>query len=144
MKSPESVERLVAGIRGGDRAALGRALTLVESNRPSHRVQAQELLASILPLTGEAHRVGITGVPGVGKSTFIESFGLRMVETGHTVAVLAVDPSSTRSGGSITSSESSDAGPPAKLTAMRVRPTALPTTRVEAELCPLATVKAPA
>ncbi|MCD4750776.1 MAG: methylmalonyl Co-A mutase-associated GTPase MeaB [Thermoanaerobaculales bacterium] len=89
------------GIRARDRAVLGRAITLVESNRPEHHKKAQELLTTLLPDTGGAHRVGISGVPGVGKSTFIESFGSRLVDDGHTVAVLAVDPSSSRSKGSI-------------------------------------------
>jgi len=96
-----STDDLVAGVRNGNRAILGRALTLVESNAPDHRRQAQRLLAEILPSTGTAHRVGITGVPGVGKSTFIEAFGLRLIEHGHRVAVLAVDPSSSVSRGSI-------------------------------------------
>jgi LAO/AO transport system kinase len=73
----------------------------VESNRPDHRRQAQELLNAILPRTGGAHRIGISGVPGVGKSTFIEAFGLRLIDRGHRVAVLAVDPSSSVSKGSI-------------------------------------------
>ena len=89
------------GVRARDRAVLGRAITRVESNRPEHRRQAQELVTRLLPHSGGAHRIGITGVPGVGKSTFIESFGLRLVERGHRVAVLAVDPSSSVSKGSI-------------------------------------------
>ena len=101
VKSASHVEELIAGVRAGDRAFLGRALTLIESDNPRRRRQAQELLAAILPSTGAAHRVGITGVPGVGKSTFIESFGLSMVASGHRVAVLAVDPSSSVSKGSI-------------------------------------------
>lgn len=80
---------------------LGRAITLVESRRADHRQLAQQLLTELLPHTGGARRVGITGVPGVGKSTFIESLGLRLVEAGKRVAVLAIDPSSTLSGGSI-------------------------------------------
>jgi LAO/AO transport system kinase len=95
------VEALVDGIEARNRALLGRALTLVESNRADHRPQAQELLTAILPATGGAHRIGISGVPGVGKSTFIEAFGLRLVAAGHRVAVLAIDPSSTLSKGSI-------------------------------------------
>jgi LAO/AO transport system kinase len=95
------VDELAAGVRAGDRALLGRAITLVESNRPDHRHQAQELLSRLLPFTGAAHRVGLSGVPGAGKSTFIESFGCRLVDQGHRVAVLAVDPSSSRSKGSI-------------------------------------------
>ncbi|MCU0303985.1 MAG: methylmalonyl Co-A mutase-associated GTPase MeaB [Thermoanaerobaculales bacterium] len=101
MKRTTTTDELLAGVRAGDRAALGRALTLVESSRPEHRERAQELLTTLLPDTGAAHRVGITGVPGVGKSTFIEAFGLRLVERGHRVAVLAVDPSSPVSKGSI-------------------------------------------
>ncbi len=80
---------------------IGRALTLVESSAPEDRHRAQQLVAAILPFTGAAHRVGITGVPGVGKSTFIEAFGLRLIEHDHRVAVLAVDPSSSVSRGSI-------------------------------------------
>jgi LAO/AO transport system kinase len=95
------IDDLVKGIQAGDRAVLGRALTLVESNHAGDRRQAQELLTTLLPLTGGAQRIGISGVPGVGKSTFIESFGLQLVEAGHRVAVLAVDPSSSVSKGSI-------------------------------------------
>lgn len=101
MRTKDTIDALAAGVRDGDRAVLGRALTLVESNRPDHRRQAQDLLNSILPRTGDAHRIGITGVPGVGKSTFIEAFGLRLIDRGHRVAVLAVDPSSSVSKGSI-------------------------------------------
>lgn len=97
----DTVEQLAAAVRGGDRAALPRAITLVESTRPDHREQAQQLLLALLPDSGQAHRVGITGVPGVGKSTTIEALGMSLIERGHRVAVLAVDPSSTRSGGSI-------------------------------------------
>lgn len=85
----------------GERRALARAITLVESTNPSHRAQAGQLLERLLPHTGQAVRLGITGVPGAGKSTFIESFGLYVVGQGHKLAVLAVDPSSPRSGGSI-------------------------------------------
>ena len=85
----------------GDRASVARAITLVESTRPDHRRQAQELLARLLPHAGGAHRVGITGVPGAGKSTFIDELGTLLTGRGHRVAVLAVDPSSTRHGGSI-------------------------------------------
>ena len=91
----------IAGIRSRDRAVLGRAITLVESNRPDHRRQAQELLTALLPETGGARRVGISGVPGVGKSTFIERFGCQLIDDGHRVAVLAVDPSSSVTRGSI-------------------------------------------
>jgi len=94
-------ESLVTGVLAGDRTAIGRAITLVESTRPDHHVRARELLAALLPHTGGANRVGITGVPGVGKSTFIETLGTSLTAAGHRVAVLAVDPSSTRTGGSI-------------------------------------------
>jgi len=89
------------GVLAGDRSVLARAITLVESTRPDHRALAQELLVELLPRAGGAHRVGITGVPGVGKSTFIDALGTMLTEAGHRVAVLAVDPSSTRTGGSI-------------------------------------------
>jgi LAO/AO transport system kinase len=95
------VTALVAGLLAGDRAALARAITLVESRRPDHRRQASELIQALLPRTGGAIRVGITGVPGVGKSTTIDALGSFLTQRGHKVAVLAVDPSSTRSGGSI-------------------------------------------
>jgi LAO/AO transport system kinase len=97
----DDLDNLLRGVRENDRAALGRAITLVESNTRDDRRLAQELLTALLPDTGGAHRIGISGVPGVGKSTFIESFGLRLVEKGHRVAVLAVDPSSSLSKGSI-------------------------------------------
>jgi LAO/AO transport system kinase len=94
--------RVLAGaIREGDRAALARAITLVESTRTDHREQAQELLLELMPYAGSAMHVGITGVPGVGKSTAIEALGMYLIGRGHRVAVLAVDPSSTRTGGSI-------------------------------------------
>ncbi|MEM8708192.1 MAG: methylmalonyl Co-A mutase-associated GTPase MeaB [Actinomycetota bacterium] len=92
---------LAAGVLAGDRTAIGRAITLVESTLPAHRADAAALLDQLLPHSGDAHRVGITGVPGVGKSTFIESLGLQLTGNGHRVAVLAVDPSSSRTGGSI-------------------------------------------
>ena len=84
-----------------DRSTLGRAITLVESTRPDHQDQAQELLTRLLPHAGGAHRIGVSGVPGAGKSTFIDAVGMRLVDSGHRVAVLAVDPSSSRTGGSI-------------------------------------------
>lgn len=96
-----SVTELSEAIRGGDRAALPRAITLLESTRADHRERAQQLLLELLPDSGNAHRVGITGVPGVGKSTSIEALGMHLIGQGHKVAVLAVDPSSTRTGGSI-------------------------------------------
>jgi LAO/AO transport system kinase len=100
-RAPVDVDQLASAIRAGNRAELARAITLVESTRADHRQQAQELLLRLLPEAGGAHRVGITGVPGVGKSTFIDALGTMLTEDGHRVAVLAVDPSSTRSGGSI-------------------------------------------
>jgi LAO/AO transport system kinase len=95
------VDALVEGVLAGDRTALGRALTLVESTRADHQASAQEMLLRLLPQTGRARRVGITGVPGAGKSTFIDALGSMLTAQGHRVAVLAVDPSSSRSGGSI-------------------------------------------
>jgi LAO/AO transport system kinase len=97
----ETVDELAAAVRGGDRAVLPRAITLLESTRPDHHERAQELLLALTPDSGDAHRVGITGIPGVGKSTTIEALGMRLIERRHRVAVLAVDPSSTRTGGSI-------------------------------------------
>ncbi len=91
----------VASLLAGDRRALARAITRVESTRVDHRAEAQALIDSVLPHTGHAIRIGISGPPGVGKSTFIESFGLHLVGLGHTLAVLAVDPSSSVNGGSI-------------------------------------------
>jgi LAO/AO transport system kinase len=98
---PISVDALADGVRGGDRRALAKAITLIESTRADHQESAQRLLEILLPATGRAARVGISGVPGVGKSTFIEAFGLHLIERGKRIAVLAVDPSSARSGGSI-------------------------------------------
>jgi GTPase len=93
--------QLAADLRAGNRRALAKAITLVESTRADDQERAQRLLESLLPHTGRAVRVGVTGVPGVGKSTFIEAFGLHLIGEGKRVAVLAVDPSSARSGGSI-------------------------------------------
>ena len=95
------LDLLVQGVLESDRTSLGRALTLVESNKTEDRKVVEDLLAQISPKTGEAHRIGITGVPGVGKSTFIEAMGSKLIEDGHKVAVLAVYPTSTVSGGSI-------------------------------------------
>jgi LAO/AO transport system kinase len=97
----DGIDELAAAVRGGDRAALPRAITLVESTRADHRNQAQQLLLALMPAAGSALHVGITGVPGVGKSTTIEALGMYLIGRGHRVAVLAVDPSSTRTGGSI-------------------------------------------
>ena len=95
------VAALAKGVLDGSRSLLARAITLVESQHPEHRRAAQELLMELLPAAGGAHRVGISGVPGVGKSTFIEALGTRLTGAGHRVAVLAVDLSSTRTRGSI-------------------------------------------
>lgn len=89
------------GVLAGDRAALARAITLVESKRADHRALARTLIEAIMPRTGGAIRVGITGVPGVGKSTMVDALGSLLIRAGHRVAVLAVDPSSTRTGGAI-------------------------------------------
>jgi LAO/AO transport system kinase len=101
MSSSSNLALLIDGVRNNDRAALGKAITLVESNAPEDRLAAQDLLTNLLPDTGGAHRIGISGVPGVGKSTFIESLGLQLAVLGRRVAVLAVDPSSSISKGSI-------------------------------------------
>ncbi len=101
MARPPLPELRAETVLAGDRAAVARAITLVESRRPDHRAAAQRLLAALLPHTGGARRIGISGVPGVGKSTFIDTFGSNLTAAGHRVAVLAVDPSSARTGGSI-------------------------------------------
>jgi LAO/AO transport system kinase len=101
MARPFDVDALEEGVLAGNRTSLGRAITLVESRRADHHEQAQELLLRLLPKSGDSTRVGITGVPGVGKSTFIDALGTMLTGEGHSVAVLAVDPSSTRTGGSI-------------------------------------------
>lgn len=98
---PEECERLCDGVRTGDRRVLAKTITLAESTRSDHQALARAVIANILPATGGALRMGITGAPGVGKSTLIEALGLQLVEGGHRVAVLAVDPSSSVSGGSI-------------------------------------------
>jgi LAO/AO transport system kinase len=97
----QQVSELAEAVRSGDRAALPKAITLVESTRTDHREKAQQLLLELMGDSGNAMHVGITGVPGVGKSTTIEALGMYLIERGHRVAVLAVDPSSTRTGGSI-------------------------------------------
>lgn len=94
-------DELADSVRAGDRAALARAITLVESRRADHQRAARDLVQRLLPFTGQATRVGITGAPGVGKSTTIDALGMHLIGLGHKVAVLAVDPSSTRTGGSI-------------------------------------------
>lgn len=95
------VADLADGVSVGQRAAISRAITLVESSRSDHRAEARELLGILGPAAGGAVRVGISGVPGVGKSTFIEALGIHLVDEGHRVGVLAVDPSSVRTGGSV-------------------------------------------
>jgi len=95
------IKTLANDLRSGNRAALARAITLVESRRSDHQGTARELVQTLLPDTGKACRVGITGSPGVGKSTTIDTLGMYLIEHSHKVAVLAVDPSSVRSGGSI-------------------------------------------
>ena len=101
MSPPLTVDAYVDGVIAGDRAVLGRAITLVESTRSEHQDLAQQVLLRLLPRTGRAQRIGISGVPGVGKSTFIEALGSRLTRAGHRVAVLAVDPTSSVSRGSI-------------------------------------------
>jgi len=100
MAAPD-ISKLEDGIFAGERRALAKAITLVESKRSDHRAAAQALLERIMPRSGGALRIGLSGAPGVGKSTFIEAFGLFLIEQGLKVAVLAVDPSSARAGGSI-------------------------------------------
>ena len=95
------IRRLTKELRAGNRAGLARAITLIESRRHDHQAVARELVQALLPATGKAIRVGITGSPGVGKSTTIDALGHFLIERGHRVAVLAVDPSSARTGGSI-------------------------------------------
>lgn len=96
-----SLKDTVARLRGGERAMLARAITLIESRKVAHRRAAAGLVQAVLPFTGGARRIGITGVPGVGKSTLIDQLGVNLARQGHRVAVLAVDPSSSRTGGSI-------------------------------------------
>jgi GTPase len=100
-KSRAEIKSLAKNLRAGSRATLARAITLIESRRSDHQAAARELVRTLLPQTGNAVRVGITGSPGVGKSTTIDALGMFLIERGHKVAVLAVDPSSARSGGSI-------------------------------------------
>ncbi|NDE73961.1 MAG: methylmalonyl Co-A mutase-associated GTPase MeaB, partial [Betaproteobacteria bacterium] len=95
------LDALLHGDAAQQRRSIAKAITLLESTRPDHRAQADELLTALLPHAGHAFRLGVSGVPGVGKSTFIEALGLYLIDQGHRVAVLAVDPSSSVSGGSI-------------------------------------------
>ena len=99
--APPDIKALAKELRAGHRAALARAITLIESRRSDHQAASRDLVQSLLPDTGAAVRVGITGVPGVGKSTTIDALGMFLTSSGHKVAVLAVDPSSARTGGSI-------------------------------------------
>jgi LAO/AO transport system kinase len=96
-----STSQLIDGLRSGDKRMLAKAITLVESKKPEHRDQAEEILKAIMPFTGNSIRIGITGVPGAGKSTFIENFGKFAIKAGKKVAVLAIDPSSSLNKGSI-------------------------------------------
>jgi LAO/AO transport system kinase len=100
-KIEDCADPLLAPLLAGDRRALARAITLIESTRTDHRARADALLAAVLPHSGKSVRLGITGVPGVGKSTLIERFGLSLLDLGRSLAVLAIDPSSKRGGGSI-------------------------------------------
>ncbi len=101
MAAAPDLDALESGVVSGERAMLARAITLIESSKPEHRQLADALLQRLLPHTGKAQRIGITGLPGVGKSTFIDQLGMNLVDAGHQVAVLAVDPTSRRTGGSI-------------------------------------------
>jgi LAO/AO transport system kinase len=98
---PTTAAEHAAGVLSGDRARLARAITLIESRNPDHQATAQEMLLALLPRAGGAMRIGISGLPGAGKSTFIDAFGTMLTAQGHKVAVLAVDPTSSRTGGSI-------------------------------------------
>jgi LAO/AO transport system kinase len=97
----QDADYFIQGIRRGEMAVLSRAITLTESKRADDRALARKVLDALLPLSGRSFRLGITGVPGVGKSTFIESFGTLLLSRGHRLAVLAIDPSSVKSRGSI-------------------------------------------
>lgn len=97
----EADQALISGVLARQRRALAKAITLIESTRPDHQQRAQQVLTQLLPNTGQAIRIGISGVPGAGKSTFIEALGTWLIDRGHRLAVLAVDPSSSVSGGSI-------------------------------------------
>ena len=96
-----SLQDYIDGIKNQDRTILARAITLVESSLSSHKDMASELIREILPLCGRARRIGISGTPGVGKSTFLENFGMRLIDSGKKIAVLAIDPTSQITGGSI-------------------------------------------
>src|SRR5512137_501572 len=98
---PTDMNRYIQAVLACNRRMVAKTITLIESSLPEHQAQAREILNQLLPHTGTAVRFGITGVPGAGKSTFIESLGIMLIEKGLRVAVLAVDPSSKRSGGSV-------------------------------------------
>jgi LAO/AO transport system kinase len=100
-RAVDTAPALIEGIRAGDRRSLARSITLTESTRVDHRELADEVLGALLERTGRGTRIGISGPPGVGKSTFIEAFGMHVINQGHRLAVLAIDPSSRRTGGSI-------------------------------------------
>jgi len=100
-KSRLTAQEYINGILKGDRVLLSRAITMIESNLGTDKLIAKEIVQAILPKSGNSFRIGITGVPGVGKSTFIEVFGLHLIKQGHKVAILSIDPSSQRSKGSI-------------------------------------------
>ena len=100
-KTPQSLEELASAVRANDRVALGRAITLIESTKPDDQTRAQELLKTLHPETKKSIRIGISGPPGAGKSTLIDQLGMNLIAAGHKVAVLAVDPTSSRTGGSI-------------------------------------------
>lgn len=116
-----TLEDMISGIESRDRAVLGQAITLLESRAPAHQAQAHELLSRLMSRTGNAIRVGVSGLPGAGKSTLIERLGLNLVNAGHRVAVLAVDPSSSLSGGSILGDKTRMAGLTAEVNAF-IRP----------------------
>jgi len=96
-----AASQYIDGVLKGDRVLLSRAITIVESNLASDKLLAKDIIQKLLPKSGNSLRIGITGVPGVGKSTFIEVFGKHLIEKGHKVAILSIDPSSQRSKGSI-------------------------------------------
>src|SRR6201993_2690254 len=112
-KSRAEIKALAKDLRAGSHAVLARAITLVESRRGDHQASARELVQMLLPQTGNAIRVGITGSPGVGKSTTIDALGMFLIEHGHKVAVLAVDPSSARTGGSVLGGQKGEGTPAA-------------------------------
>ena len=95
------IQEFIDGVLAQNRRIVAKTITLIESSLPAHQEEAKKIVDTLLPYAGNSVRIGITGVPGVGKSTYIESFGLQLVDQGHQVAVLAVDPSSSKSGGSI-------------------------------------------